>query len=756
MNTDFRGLWFLAGAWLTALLKPAWPVMLAAIVLFAVLFALLLRQRHDKRYAAPWFTGPLLLLLASLAVAGVGLGASECGLPVAGEQQRRVQLAFDTPPTPTDRGQFSGSGRIVAFYDAEGWRQCTMSAYISLREAPPDDTDVFSAIATLQPAEGSGKFAWWVHTDTRIAVLSRHEQGPIENLKARFSTQLEPLSENARGLLPGILYGDRSGQNEELKEAMKGSGLSHLTAVSGSNIALIGSIVMLILRLFTLPRVLSTLILIGVLAAFVVFVGPDPSVLRAGAMGAVASLSLLSGRGQGTLSILAFCASALLLLDRGLASDPAFALSVLATAGIIMLAPALTSAFSRAVPQTLAQMTAICCAAQFTCLPVVIALNSNFSLYSLPANLLVAPLLPFITILGVAAVLLCTPMPPVAFALSWLISWPAEFIGQIARWVIMLPGAARPWPAGVSGMVLAAGVALIFTVLVVLGHETERLRIRRTAQLGMSVLAVFLTALVLPATLWWPQGTDQPWNIAMCDVGQGDALLVHTREQDAWLIDTGPPGSPLLSCLAQLNVKTLSKVFITHADNDHRGGIPDLENSGILIGQRLVSGGFPSHLWKNPQVLQPGDSGTDLAVKYTVIGPDPQGLKYAESNDTSLVLRFSFSTPTGNVEFFSAGDMEEEAMHRLLATHPQPPAAILKASHHGARNGGVELVEAIDPKVFLISVGAENTYGHPNPGIVDAAKAQGATVLRTDQLGTVVLSIASDGVHTASLGAPVR
>ena len=756
MRTDFRGLWFLAGAWLTAYLLPSWPIMLAVLCLFALLFALLLRQRHDPIYAAPWFTGPVLMLTAALAVSGASLASSECTLPEPGEQQLRLKLAFDEPVQIDERGQYSGAGQILE-YELQGqWTSCPLPAYITVDQELPDKAAVFSSIASVQPAEDSGSFDWWVHAQTEAVVLRWDEPGAMANLKARFSQQLEPLSANARVLLPGMLYGDRSGQDDELQEAMKGSGLSHLTAVSGSNVALIGSMVMLIFRLFALPRIVSNVLLMAVLAGFVVFVGPDPSVLRAGLMGAVASLSLIAGRGQGSLGILSFCASALLLYDSSLAADPAFALSVLATAGIIMLAPALTEQFARIMPRILAETTAICCAAQFTCLPVVIALNSSFSLYSLPVNLLVAPLLPIITILGVIAVLLCTPLPAAAFALSWLISWPAELIGQIAHWSTSLPGASRPWPQGANGIVLAVGVSVVFVLTLILGHETEHEVLRRAAQFSLGALALFLGALVLPATLLWPAQTSAEWDLAMCDVGQGDALVIRTHDSDAWLIDTGPPGAALLPCLKQLRVTSLSKVFITHPDNDHRGGLEALEKSGLRIAERYVSAGFPEGMWKNPQVLSPGAHGQDADVSYTVIGPDPEGLKYAKPNDTSLVLRFRFRTDAGSVDFFSAGDMEEEAMHRLLSRHPQSPVAILKASHHGARNGGAELIEAVKPRIFLISVGEDNSYGHPNPGIVAKAQEQGAQILRTDLLGTVVLSIDDDGVHSAKLGAPIR
>ncbi len=752
MRTDFRGLWLLGGAWLAALLHPPGWVILLLLGALAGGIALLLRPRHNTPSAAPWFTGPLLLLLGALAVFGAALHTRDCTLPEPGEQQRRIAVHFEQPP-PSREGRIAGAAELTAYQSQGNWVSCRIPIYLSLAGPLPGNTREFSVIATLQPAEGSGSFSWWARADSEPKVRSWSLPTPASNLKERFAAQLENLPPHARALLPGMLYGDRSGQDEQLDEAMKASGLSHLTAVSGSNIALLGSMVMLLLRLFAVPRLLAGVLMAGCLGLFVMFVGPDPSVLRAGLMGAIAVFSLLSGRGQGSLGILGISATVLLLIDRSLGSEPAFALSVLATAGIIMLAPSLGELAGRILPAGLAELTAICCAAQFTCLPVVIALNENFSLYSLPANLLVAPLLPVITILGVLALLVCTVLPSLAHTLLWLIAWPAEAIGQIARLVVELPGASRPWPQGLPGVVIAAGISVVFCVLLISASQSEHQRICWGL---LGALALFIAALVLPATLFWKAPIEQSWSLAMCDVGQGDALVIRDGPANGWLIDTGPPQGGVVDCLHQLGITSLSKVFMTHQDNDHFGGLPELEASGITLGQKLVSAGFPEQLWQPHEVLNPGDTGHGEAVAFTVIGPDPAQVRGAEPNDISLVLRFTFAVGSGHVDFVTAGDMEEQAMRRLLAAHPQGPATILKASHHGARNGGEELIKAVKPQVFLISVGAKNTYGHPNQAIVDTAKGVGAQVLRTDEQGTILLTFTPEGVQAASLGSPVR
>ncbi|MGP9488590.1 ComEC/Rec2 family competence protein [Glutamicibacter sp. AOP5-A2-7] len=756
MKTDFRGLWILAGAWVTAYLQPPVLVTLIVLLLFLVGFALLLRRRHDAPSSAPWFSGPLLLLLASISISFAALGQNDCQLPEGAEQQRRVIVAFNDPPRLGEDGTNKGIAQIGEYWHQEQWVACPIPIYLSMPYPLETGADSFETILDLQSTGAKGAFHWWARAQSEPVVKTWQEPTPADHLKTRFASSLKELPDEARGLLPGMLYGDRSGQGEELSAAMKDSGLSHLTAVSGSNVALLGAMVLVILRLCAVPRVLAALLGIGFLALFIWFVGLDPSVLRAGLMGIIATISLMLGRGRGSLGILSLSGTILLLIDPSLAVEPAFALSVLATLGIIVLTPALTDILSRLFPSWFAQLTAICCAAQFTCLPVIIALNSNFSLYSLPANLLVAPLLPLITSMGVICLLCCTPLPAVTDILLWVPGLPAGWIGKLALWVVELPGAARPWPPGIAGISLAVGFSVVFAVLLLSTYESEHASIHRLAGAGLAVLVVLLVSLVLPATLFYRPAIPVTWNIAMCDVGQGDAFVIRTGPAEGWLLDAGPTDGGVADCVNQLGIKKLSKVFITHEHADHLGGIAEVEGTGLQIDQRLVSPGFDPSRWAETTVLKPGDSGGTDAVHYRVIGPNEIRARYAEPNDTSLVIVFDFLVQGQVLSFFTAGDLEEAAMHQLLAELPQPPVQVLKASHHGARNGGTEIIETLRPQVLLISAGKDNSYGHPHQEILDAARATGARVIRSDLEGTVLLTFEPDKVLATAIGPAVR
>src|SRR5699024_8146072 len=132
VRTDFRGLWLLAGAWLAALLRPPGWVVLVLLALFAGLFALLLRARHDAPHAAPWFTGPLVLLLAALAVLGTHPGAADCTLPDPGAQQRRITAHFTDPPRPVDGGGVAGAAQLDGYQHQGQWRRCEIPIHLSL------------------------------------------------------------------------------------------------------------------------------------------------------------------------------------------------------------------------------------------------------------------------------------------------------------------------------------------------------------------------------------------------------------------------------------------------------------------------------------------------------------------------------------------------------------------------------------------------------------------------------------------------
>ena len=221
---------------------------------------------------------------------------------------------------------------------------------------------------------------------------------------------------------------------------MQTVGLTHLTAVSGANCSLILGALLLAARSLRLARLPAAAVALAGLGLFVLMVGPDASVLRASLMGAIALASLASGRAGRGLSFLCLAVIGLLLLAPGLGTSFGFLLSVLATLGIIVLGRQIVAWIPRAIPRWMAAGAAVPLSAQLMCGPVIVMLQPQFATYSLFANVLAAPLVAPVTILGTAAVPLVPLLPWLATALIGVAGLFAAGVAGITRFMAGLPG----------------------------------------------------------------------------------------------------------------------------------------------------------------------------------------------------------------------------------------------------------------------------------------------------------------------------
>lgn len=276
-------------------------------------------------------------------------------------------------------------------------------------------------------------------------------QGPAQ-LKKQFGSATEWLRGDAAGLLPGMVTGDTTGLDEGLEAAMKTTGTTHLTAVSGANCSLILGGLVLLARSFRLARGVAAIVALGGLAGFVMMVGPDASVLRAAVMGAIGLSALSSGRQGRSLGFLCLAVTGLLILDPSLGTSVGFLLSVLATLGIVLLARPIASWAPAWIPSWLASAVAVPLAAQLLCSPVIVALQPQFSSYSLLTNIAVAPFVAPVTILGTIAVPLVPLFPWLAVVPIAVAGVSSGMVAGIARFFAGLPGAALPWPEGPTGI----------------------------------------------------------------------------------------------------------------------------------------------------------------------------------------------------------------------------------------------------------------------------------------------------------------
>ena len=556
-------------------------------------------------------------------------------------------------------------------------------------------------------------------------------------LRAGLRDAVAPLPEDERGLLPGLVVGDTSRLPPDLREDFRTVGLTHLTAVSGTNVAIVLAAVLALagrvgVRLRLRP-VLAGLALVG----FVVLARPSPSVLRAAAMGAVGLLALWTGGRRRAVPALAAAVLLLVLLTPDLAASPGFALSVLATGGLLVFAPPWRDALARRLPGWLADALAVPAAAQVACGPVVVALAGTLGLLSVPANLLAVPAVAPATVLGVVAALLAPVWLPLAQAAAWLAYLPTAWLVALSRVGARLPLASLPWPDGTGG-------ALLLAVLTALAFPAARSRPLRRFLLS-AVLGVGLSSagLRVIAPSWPASG----WFLVMCDVGQGDALVVRTGEHDALVVDAGPDPDLVDGCLRRLDVRRVPLVVLSHPHADHVDGLPgvlrgrpvgavevgpvdDPARQAAQVAAQARAAGVPVVRAALGQAQEVGD------VRWTVLAPTRtyRGTGSDPNND-SVVLRVQ----VGPTVVLLSGDTEPEAQADLLASGADLQADVLKVPHHGSSHQDPEFLAAVGARVVLTSVGKGNTYGHPSPRTLSRLSASGARSYRTDEDGDIAL-----------------
>ncbi len=551
---------------------------------------------------------------------------------------------------------------------------------------------------------------------------------------------------SSRFLVPGLVVGDDAGLSDQVTQEFRTSGLTHLTAVSGTNLTLVIGFLLVVARWLGLRgRILGVVGMAGVVG-FVLVARPDPSVLRAAVMGSVALLGMWTGSANRGLRGLGASLVLLLLLDPWLAVSAGFALSALATGGILLLGPAVAGGLAQWMPRWAADALAVPFAAQLACTPLIAAISGQVSLVSVVANLLAGVAVGPATVLGLIGGLVVQVVPPVGLLLGRLACWCADWILLVAHRAAGFQGAAVGWDTTAVGILLLS-VACVAVALLA----------PRAARHPAPVLAVtFATILFVVHPLrvpWAPAG----WIFVVCDVGQGDGLVVSTGPGAAVVVDTGPDPAPMDRCLDDLGVRQIPLLVLTHFHADHVDGITGVLQ-GRTVGQVWVSGSPVPHQGatyvadvtgrEQLSVSVPGFGttvtvgGVSLQVVSPDSGPHPDAIDNGDGtipNNASIVL----AVESQGISMLLTGDVETEAQRRLEPVLAGRTFDVLKVPHHGSSRQDLELLAALHARVALISVGVGNPYGHPDGNLVGWLRGQGMLVGRTDQDGA--LAIVDDG-----------
>ncbi|WP_417562622.1 ComEC/Rec2 family competence protein [Microbacterium sp.] len=558
------------------------------------------------------------------------------------------------------------------------------------------------------------------------------------------------LPEPGAGLIPGLAVGDTGGVSAQLDAQMKASSLSHLTAVSGANCAIVVGLAFGAAALCGARRGVRVTAGLAALGGFVLLVTPEPSVVRAAAMAAIAMLGVLLGRRGAGLSLLCGAVAACVVADPWLAVSMGFALSVVATAALLVLAAPLARGMTRHLPRALALALAVPLAAQLACGPLLIMINPTVPLYGVVANLLAAPAAPVATILGLAACV-AAPIPALAsglVALTWL---PAAWIAATAATSVDLPASAVPWlegwPGAVALTIVGGAIAL---VLLPVGparwHRTARVAsaLLLAVVVGVGAGTAALRAVAGPLTL------PGAWAIAACDVGQGDAILVRSHGAVA-LIDTGPRPDLLRACLDRFGIARVDLLVLTHYDLDHSGGVDAVVGRvGTVLHGPVVS---PADGRTLDTLVRAGAQAVDAwagmsgmlgAATWTVVWPREGDRMFTGGNEASVVLDVRGGGVPASLYL---GDMDATSQRALLASGAlRSPYAVVKVAHHGSADQSPELYRAMGGAVALVSVGVDNDYGHPRAETLAFLRADGYAIARTDTEGVVTVSSTAEAV----------
>jgi competence protein ComEC len=530
-----------------------------------------------------------------------------------------------------------------------------------------------------------GRVAALLIVKQRVEVLTQPSRWAKGLAHIRLGLRSATGGGDAGALIPGMVIGDTSKQSVEFKNQMRRSGLTHLVAVSGANFAIVSAFVLWGMQ-FVFRKVNYRLIATAIaLAAFIALVRPSPSVLRAAAMAAVLLVAFGTRQGRDPLPALGFAIAAVVILDPFQARDAGFALSVLATAGLLLLAPKIK-------PKFLAPPIA----AMAFCAPVIVALSGYISPMSIIANVLAAPAVAPITIVGFIAALV-SPIAP------WLSHLLILCVKPLAIWIVWV----AQWSAAFPVFTLKTGLYgfLIVAVLIL------------AIYLGRAKVAIALLIVVI--TFSWAQRFPAgDWQIANCDIGQGDAMVVNLKQHRAIVIDVGPDPQLIDRCLRQLGVREIPLLILTHIHADHVGGLAGARKNR-KIGTTWYGNVFA------------GTRATIENLKIEVKWPDRAGEYTPNNSSIAVVIR------SPDFTLFAAGDIEPPVQSQLVSRIGE--VDIYKVAHHGSRYQDLTLMRELSPQIAVISVGATNTYGHPAAATISALTQLGAKVLRTDIDGAVAI-----------------
>jgi competence protein ComEC len=325
----------------------------------------------------------------------------------------------------------------------------------------------------------------------------------------------------------------------------------------------------------------------------------------------------------------------------------------------------------------------------------------------------------------------------------WIAWLPSVWIVAVSRFFERLPGAALPWPPGLPGVALLAGLTTVLLVVTFAGG-----RVRRAAAIVGAVVLVAYAGAAVGIRVQGQLTRPQDWQVAVCDIGQGDATLVRSAGVVV-LTDTGPDPALLTRCLDELDITRIDLLVLSHFDLDHVGGTDAVLGrvDAALVGpsDEPADDELVAALQAGGAVVTRASRGLTGVVgdlRWTVLWPKARLAGVEPGNDASIAMTFLpvGACIDGCLSALFLGDLGQQPQSLLLAAGPVPAVDVVKVSHHGSGDQESRLYGQASATVGAIGVGADNDYGHPTAALLALLAAVGTAAVRTDLDGLVLLS----------------
>ena len=560
--------------------------------------------------------------------------------------------------------------------------------------------------------------------------------GAIGALRARMLACIDPARSASRALIAGIVCGRTTELNATAAaDAFARTGTSHLIAVSGSHLALVSSLALIVLtRIGARPGVRAG-VLLALMAAYVVFTGGAASAVRSLIM---VGLSLAAGLGQRRghgLSALALTCMVLVIEDAGVVYDLGFQLSVASVLFIQVFYSYGACLLERlGVPPSIAEALSLTLCAQWGTLPLTIPVFGTCSLIVPVANLVLGPLMSALLVIGLVLSAAASLAPWAADLLLAVPDALAALSIFLARWLSDIPYSSILVASSPAYLVLYLMASVVYLVWA----DARRWQI--------AMAGILLPLAIIVHALRW--AVFAPPAITVLDVGQADAVLIRDG-RSALLVDAGVDDA-VTEALARNNVFRLDAVLITHWDSDHCGGLEDVLE-GVPVDKLLVAEGALEGMPPAIQDLALPEA-TELELGDTVaVGGFacsvvwPQESVRGTENADSLVLSVHYEAAERSLDMLLTGDTEVPEEERYAARVGD--VDVLKLGHHGsAASVDASVLDALRPELAIASAGEGNSYGHPTAACIEAVEASGARFLCTIDAGDVTVKPGSSGV----------